>query len=166
MFYLIVNTICFGAVALGVVGLIYGWVIHSTRPIILRTLDVEIVRAERAERSVGFMLLQLNIPISGKLLSILPGQTLAIQTFGKTLRNTDLIKKFGYTVYSVLLTEMPDESGVAMIKKRVLEEAKSQGWQNLKIGIATFPANGDTGKDLYKAAKTDGNITSIRFFNH
>lgn len=165
MFSLFTNIVCIVALGLGVFGLLCHRSGNHGKPLLLQTLDTEISRAERAGRVVGFMLVQIPVPISGKLLAALPGETLAIQTFKKTLRRTDLVRKLSGSVYSVLLTEISDVSGPDVVKQRLLDKSRENNWAEIKIGIAAFPRNGKSAEALYEAAETDGDIQATRWIS-
>ncbi len=92
---LLIKLICVVAAALCIVGLLVSLRLHSAKPLVLDALDVEIYRAERAGRSVGFMLLQLSVPITANLLSVLSGKILSIQPVKNNVRKSDTMNAEG-----------------------------------------------------------------------
>jgi len=155
---LLIKLICVVAVALGIVGLLYSLRLHSAKPLVLEALDIEIYRAERAGRSVGLMLLQLSVPITANLLALLSGKILSIQPIKNNVRKSDSVKQLSYKMYSILLTETMNEEGPNIVKERFRAEAETHGWQDFKIGIASYPEDGKTGKELFNRALIDANL--------
>ncbi len=158
MFLSVVKTLCVVAFMLAVSRLLYSWYLNSSRRALLATLDLEINRARRAGRRLGFLLLKLPLTVPANLQGVLPGQMLTVQTIRRSVRATDLIKRIGYRLCSILLTETREADGPQKVRQRLLQVADEYTWPAIKIGFASFPDDAETAKELIDIARKSGDI--------
>ncbi len=137
-------------------------VIKSNRSRMARYLGNEVSRAKRAGRSLGFLLIEIDNSVPRGTSEFLPGRTLMVTLFEDAIRNTDMLERTGFRLYSIILTETNQLEGSLVVKERIKNLAKDKGWGEIKVGLASYPDNGGTAQELIDFATGDGGIQSDR----
>lgn len=134
-------------------------VMKSKKRSMAKYLGMEVARSRRAGRSLGVVLMELGNDVPRGASEFLPGRTLMVSVFENNLRNTDMLERTGFRVYTIILTETQQLEGSLVVKKRLEKVAADRGWGQVKIGLASYPEHGDTAEALMEYAIQDGNIT-------
>jgi hypothetical protein len=121
-------------------------------------LTSEVNRAKRAGRSLGFVLIEICNSVPRGISEYLPGRTLMVNIFENAIRNTDMLERTDFRIYSIILTETREREGAVIAKDRIHNIAKEMGWGDIKIGLSSFPEDGGTAKELISSAAKDGQI--------
>jgi hypothetical protein len=135
-------------------------VIKSNSNRMARYLSVEVSRAKRSGRSLGFLLIEIDNSVPRGTSEFLPGRTLMVTLFEDAIRNTDMLERTGFRLYSIILTEINQSDGSLIVKERIKNLAKNKGWGEIKVGLASYPEDGVTAQELLDFATKDGGIRS------
>jgi GGDEF domain-containing protein len=139
--------------------LVFKKMLKSNRNRMVRYLGREVERARRAGRSLGFLLIEIDNSVPRGTSELLPGRTLMVTLFEDAIRNTDVLERTAFRIYTIILTETNHMEGSQIVKERIRRVATEKGWGKIKIGMASYPENGDTAEDLINFATKDGGIT-------
>jgi hypothetical protein len=140
--------------------IVFKKVIKSNNNRMARYLGIEVSRAKRSGRSLGFLLIEIDNSVPRGTSEFLPGRTLMVTLFEDAIRNTDMLERTGFRLYSIILTEINQSDGSLIVKERIKNLAKDKGWGEIKVGLASYPDDGVTAQELLDFATKDGGIQS------
>lgn len=133
-------------------------ILQSSRRRTVKFLKMEVARAKRSGRSLAVLLLEMDNSVPRGVHEFLPGRTLTVSIVSDTIRETDFLERTGFRVYTVILTETNHIEGAMVVKRRMIETAEQKNWGEIKLGLASYPENGNTAKELLDYAVKDGGI--------
>lgn len=134
--------------------------LNTTRRRIRKFLTTEIGRARRFGYYIGILLLDVAESTPRGVHNHLPGITVTVQHFRNMLRNYDVVIKTKLRRYFVMLPHLQENESAAVVKDRILTTARLKNWGPVNVGVAIYPTNGKTSKELLKAAERDLQRTS------
>ena len=153
------------------------------RSLLMERLGRQIVMAERDQRKLALMFLDLDrFKFVNDKLGHDVGDELLMTVAGKLqtlIRQTDTVARFGGDEFAILLDNPANTEEVAHIAERIVatinEPMQFNGMTaqvGISVGIAMYPQDGHTSADLLKNADSamylakNGGKSSYRFFMH
>jgi len=127
----------------------------SKKRIIKKNLAREISRAKRFNQKTGLLILDVKNAVPRGVHYFLPGRTVDVEFLQSKLREHDHIIKMSLRRYKVILSQIASEDSPEIIKDRLLKIAEEKKWGNVRIGVSSYPRDGETPDDLIKAAEKD-----------
>jgi hypothetical protein len=127
----------------------------SGRARIIKSLDLEIARSKRFRNYIGVLLLDVAETTPRGVHQHLPGITVNVKHFRNLLREYDVVVKTRLRRYTVILPQLDAGESAHLVKDRILFTSRLQEWGAVNVGIAIYPVNGLTSKELLKAAEID-----------
>jgi len=122
---------------------------------IRKALDLEISRAKRFQYYIGILILDVAETTPRGIHKSLPGITVNIRHFRSILRDYDTVVKAKLRRYSVILPHLDEGESARLVRDRILFTARLHDWGAVNIGVAIFPEDGTTSRELIKAAEKD-----------
>ncbi len=129
--------------------------LSSVRRQIRKSLDTEIGRASRFGYYIGVLLLDVSETTPRGIHNHLPGITVSVQHFRSMLRNYDVVIKTKLRRYFVMLPHLQESESAQVVKDRILTTARLKEWGPVNVGVAIYPSNGKTSRELLRAAERD-----------
>jgi hypothetical protein len=120
---------------------------------ILKTLDAEISRAKRFGYYVGILLVDVAEETPRGVHKHLPGVTVNVRHFRSVLREYDTVIKTKLRRYTVVLPHLEEGESIRVVKDRITFTAWTQDWGPVNVGIAIYPTNGNTSREILQAAE-------------
>ncbi len=127
----------------------------ARKNIIKNMLTTEIARAKRHDHKTGVLVLDIKGTAGRGIHYFLPGKTVDVEHVEKSIRQSDKVLQQDFRRYFVILSHLAADNSVNIIKERMNKVAEEKSWPDAKIGVATFPADGDTADDLIRCALED-----------
>ncbi len=125
----------------------------SRRRRIRQALEIEIGRAKRFNYHVGVLILEVAETVSRGVHDHLPGVTVNVKHFRSLLREYDMVIRTNLRRYTVVLPHLEASESAPLVRDRLLATAHSQDWGAINIGLAIFPQDGVTPRELLQAAE-------------
>ena len=122
---------------------------------ILKSLSIELNRAKRFGYYVGVLLVDVAEVIPRGIHKHLPGLTINVHHFKSLLRDYDIVIKTRLRRYTVILPQLAEGESASVVKDRIKFTSWLKDWGPINVGVAIYPINGATSRELLKAAKTD-----------
>jgi len=85
----------------------------------------------------------------------LPGITVNVETIRQMLREYDIVVKTKLRRYTVILPHLEERESARIVRDRLKFTSWIKDWGEVNIGIGIYPTQGQTSKDLLKAAEND-----------
>ncbi|TKJ38555.1 hypothetical protein CEE37_12380 [candidate division LCP-89 bacterium B3_LCP] len=120
-----------------------------------KSLNGEIVRAARFGYYIGILLLDVAETTPRGVHKHLPGITVNVHHFRSMLRQYDVIYKTKLRRYFVMLPNLHESDSAHTVKDRIQFTSRMQEWGPINIGIAIFPTDGKSSRELLRAAERD-----------
>lgn len=127
----------------------------ARKNVIKNMLSAEIARAKRHDHKTGVLVLDIKGIASRGIHYFLPGKTVDIEHVERSVRKSDKILHEDFRRYYVILSHLAADNSVNIIKERMHNVAVERNWPDAKVGVATFPADGETADDLISCALED-----------
>ncbi|MBU0517752.1 hypothetical protein KKA00_01215 [bacterium] len=128
---------------------------NSGRRRAIKSLDVEISRAKRFGYYVGILLLDVDASIPRGVHKDLPGVTVNVEHIRNLLREYDIVFKTKLRRYTVILPHLEEGESARVVRDRLKFTSWIKEWGSVNIGIAIYPVQGQSSKELFKAAERD-----------
>lgn len=128
---------------------------NSGRRSAIKSLDIEISRAQRFGYYVGVLLLEVDAGVPRGVHIDLPGITVNVETIRQMLREYDIVVKTKLRRYTVILPHLEERESARIVRDRLKFTSWIKDWGEVNIGIGIYPTQGQTSKDLLKAAEND-----------
>ena len=129
----------------------------TTKKMMRKNLEAEISRAERYKHKTGLLILDVKNVVPRGVHYFLPGRTIDVESIQNKLRGHDQVIKMNFRRYKVILSQIVADDNPEKIKERLIEVAKEKEWGDIKIGVSSYPRDGQTAEDIIKAAQRDLN---------
>lgn len=120
---------------------------------VIRALDVEINRAKLFHYYFGILILDVAETTPRGIHKHLPGVTVSVSHIQGLLRDCDDVTKSSLRRYAVILPHLEEADSADLLRDRIQFTARLQEWGPVNVGIAIFPEDGLTSRDLLKAAE-------------
>ena len=127
----------------------------SPEKVMKKNLSTEINKAGRYKQKTGLLILEVKSGVPRGVHYFLPGRTIDVETIQSKLRGHDQVIKMNFRRYKVILSQIVADDNPENIKERLLKVAEEKGWGNVRIGVASYPRDGETTNNIIKAAEKD-----------
>lgn len=125
----------------------------SPKRMMKNNLAAEISRAERYNHKTGLLIVDVKSGVPRGVHYFLPGRTIDVETIQNKLRGHDQVIKMNFRRYKVILSQIAADDNPEKIKERLLKVAEEKGWGDARIGVSSYPRDGQTADDIIKAAE-------------
>ncbi|MBI5374380.1 MAG: hypothetical protein HZA77_03030 [Candidatus Schekmanbacteria bacterium] len=115
----------------------------------------EIERAKRHGHRTGIMIMDIEDSVGRGIHYFLPGRTVNVEHVEKEIRKSDQFLQVDYRRYKVVLSHITADNSANIIKDRLLKIAEEKKWPDIKIGVATYPTDGESAESLINSAIAD-----------
>ncbi len=122
---------------------------------IRKSLDIEINRAKRFGYYVGVLLVDVAESTPRGVHKHLPGFTVYVRHFRSLLREYDIVLKTKLRRYTVILPHLEAGESAGVVKDRIKFTSWTRDWGSVNIGIAIYPTDGKSSKELIQTAEND-----------
>lgn len=129
----------------------------TSKKMIRKNLEAEISRAERYKHKTGLLILDVKNGVPRGIHYFLPGRTIDVESIQNKLRGHDQIVKMNFRRYKVILSQIAADDDPEKIKDRLIEVAKEKKWGDIRIGVSSYPRDGQTAEDIIEVAQRDLN---------
>jgi hypothetical protein len=120
-----------------------------------KALELEISRAKRFGYHVGVLILDVAESTPRGVHKSLPGLTVEVKHIRDLLRDYDTVMKTKLRRYSVILPHLGAGESAHLVRDRILFTSRLQEWGPVNVGIAIYPDNGASARDLLRFAEKD-----------
>ncbi|OGL39613.1 MAG: hypothetical protein A2149_02160 [Candidatus Schekmanbacteria bacterium RBG_16_38_11] len=127
----------------------------SSKRTMKKNLASELSRAKRFNYKTGLLILDVKTAVPRGVHNFLPGRTIDVESLQSKLREYDQVIKMNFRRYKVILSQIAADEDSETIKKRLLATAAEMKWGEIRIGVASYPKDGETAEELIKAAEKD-----------
>ncbi|MBI4640308.1 MAG: hypothetical protein HY731_06415 [Candidatus Tectomicrobia bacterium] len=121
---------------------------------VVQAINRELSRSQRFQQQFALLLLDIPGSVPHGVHKVLPGKTLGVKHLEDQVRPYDTVTEVGLRRYMVILPQT-ELAGTAVVKERIRALARQHGWGEVRIGLAVYPENGNTGDLLLQWAKFD-----------
>jgi hypothetical protein len=120
-----------------------------------KELHRELSRAQRFGGGVGVVLVEMPDAVPRGVHGLLPGETVGVERLEGQVRHYDMVTRTDLRRYTIILPSLSLDGDVHMVKDRIRLTASEEHWGPVRIGVATYPADGDQPAELLKRAVAD-----------